>query len=346
MVRDTLRTPQSEEELEELLSRPDERLLSSVADLAGDLVILGASGKMGPSLARMARRALDETGHRGRVVAVARFTDPGSRELLESAGVETIPCDVLERAAVEALPDAGDVIFMAGHKFGTSGAPERTWAINSYLPAIAAERYAGSRIVAFSTGCVYPNAPVDGPGSREDDPLEPLGEYANSCVGRERILQYFSGRDSTPMVLLRLNYANDLRYGVLVDVARAVWEGRPIDVTTGYANVIWQGDANAFAIRLLSHASTPPLAMNVTGPAKVSIRELASQFGQILGKQPILTGREASTALLSDSSRMRKLLGEPQVSLDQMIEWTAEWITHGGRILDKPTHYESRDGRF
>ncbi len=338
--------PQTEEALEERLSRPTPELIAVMAEFEGDIMVLGAGGKMGPSLARMARRALDSAGLRTRVMAVARFTDLAARRSLEEFGVETIPCDLYDRDKVNRLPDAPNVIYMAGQKFGTTDAPERTWAANTLLPAIAAERYAGSRIVAFSTGCVYPNASVDGPGSREDDALEPLGEYANSCVGRERILQYFSGRDNTPMVLLRLFYANDLRYGVLVDVAQAVSAGTPIDLATGYANVIWQGDANAFAIRLLAQAAVPPLAINITGPEMVSIRELAARFGELMGKVPTFVGTEAPTALLSDSSRARNLLGVPAVSLEQMIDWTAEWITRGGRTLNKPTHYEARDGRF
>ena len=340
----TTKCPQTDAQLEELLSRPTPELIAE--KIVGDVVILGVGGKMGPSLARMARRALDSLGSSSRVFGVARFNDSAARALLESEGVETIPCDLMDRGQVALLPDAPNVIYMAGQKFGTTGAPERTWAANTYLPAIAAERYAGSRFVAFSTGCVYPNAAVDGPGSREEDPLEPLGEYANSCVGRERILEYFAGRDGTPMVLLRLNYANDLRYGVLVDVAQAVMAERPIDLSTGYANVIWQGDANAFALRLLAHAAVPPLAVNITGSEKVSIRNLANRFGDLMGKEPILEGTEAPTALLSDSSRARKLLGEPRVSLEQMIGWTAEWISRGGRTLNKPTHYEARDGRF
>ena len=341
-----LPAPQSEAELEDLLSRPTPELVSAVGKNPGDWIILGAGGKMGPSLARMARRALDEAGSTGRVTAVARFSDSAARGQLENAGIETVRCDLLDREAVGRLPDAENVVFMAGQKFGTSGAPEQTWAVNTLTPAFAAERYARSRVVAFSTGCVYADAPISGSGSREGDPLEPLGEYANSCVARERIFQYYSGRNGTAMALVRLNYANDLRYGVLVDIARAVWEGQPVDVSTGYANVIWQGDANAFALRLVEHAASPPLAVNVTGFEKISIREVADRFGGLFGKSVSISGTEGPKALLSDSGLSRQLLGETAVSLEQMIRWTADWIRGGGHLLNKPTHFQTRDGRF
>jgi len=316
-------------------------------DLDGDVVVLGAAGKMGPSLARMARRGLDACERKMlRVIAVSRFSEAGSRANLEAAGVETVRCDLTNREDVAALPEATNVIFMAGHKFGTTAAPDLTWIMNTYVPALTAERYHHSRIVAFSTGCVYPNVPVSSGGAREEDALEPDGDYANSCVGRERVLTYFSRTNGTPVALFRLNYAIDLRYGVLVDVARKVLAGTPVDVTMGHANVIWQGDANAQALQCLAHAASPPFAVNVTGPETVSIRWLACRFGELFGREPEIVGTEAETALLSNASRAHALFGYPTVVLDTMVQWTAEWLQAGGRLLGKPTHFEVRDGRF
>jgi Nucleoside-diphosphate-sugar epimerases len=346
--------PENEEALDERLSRPTPAVVADLAGLPpGDLLILGAGGKMGPSLARMARRALDAAGQTDRrVVAVARFSDPAARALLEAAGVHTHAADLSDRAQVAALPDAGAVIFMAGQKFGTAAAPEGTWMMNTYVPALVAERYAPARtpLAAFSTGCVYPNTPVARGGSREDDALEPVGDYANSCVGRERTLTYFCRQYGAPLALIRLNYAVDLRYGVLVDVARKVRDHEPIDLAMGHANVIWQGDANAYALRALALAARgdrdSPLALNVTGPETVSIREAALRLGALLGRSPAFTGEEADTALLSNAGRAFSLLGYPSVSLDTLLEWVAAWIGRGGRLLGKPTHYETRDGRY
>jgi nucleoside-diphosphate-sugar epimerase len=281
-----------------------------------------------------------------RVTAVARFTDEDAEKKLIDSGVETIRCNLLDRDSVRALPDAPNVIYMAGQKFGTSDDPSRTWAMNTIAPALAAEKYAESRIVAFSTGCVYPFVSVESGGSLESEPLEPLGEYANSCVARERIFEYYSRHNRTPVTLLRLNYAIDLLYGVLTDVATKVACGQPIDLTTGFVNVIWQGDANAIAIRCLDIAESPPRALNVTGPETVSIRWLATEFGERFGRQPVFTGSEGDTALLNDAGESIRLFGEPSVTLDMMIDWTANWIKRGGRLLNKPTHYEARDGRF
>jgi nucleoside-diphosphate-sugar epimerase len=339
--------PADEDALEELLSRPTARLVESLAAFEGDLIVLGAGGKMGPTLARMARRGLDAAGRRGqRVYGVARFSEAGLREKLEAEGVIPLRCDLMDRDQLATLPEAPNVLFMAGHKFGTSDAPDTTWALNSYLPGLVAERYPESRIVAFSTGCVYQNAGVDSGGSREEDPLEPLGEYANSCVGRERILGHFSRKNGTPVVLFRLNYAIDLRYGVLVDVARKVLAGEPVDVTMGYVNVIWQGDANARALQCFPLAASPAFAVNVTGSEAVSVRELARRFGERFGREPRITGQEAETALLANASRARELFGEPETSLEQMIDWVAAWLQGGGRLLGKPTHFETRDGRY
>jgi nucleoside-diphosphate-sugar epimerase len=304
---------------------------------------------MGPTLARMARRALNEVGRtRQRVLAVARFSDTTARETLHAQGVETIVADLTDRAQIAALPDAANIIFMAGQKFGTTDAPEATWLMNAYVPAIVAERYAptGARFVVFSTGCVYPNVPVERAGSREGDPLEPLGEYANSCVARERLFAHFCRQHHAPAVLFRLNYAVDLRYGVLVDVARKVRDGEPIDLTMGYANVLWQGDANAYALRALLLAEDPPLPLNVTGPETVRIREAARRFGDIFGREPRFVGTEARTALLSDASAAFARMGRPEIFLDTLTAWVAEWLDRGGRLLNKPTHYETRDGKY
>ncbi len=332
--------------LEERLSRPTPGVLDALRELDGDVLVLGASGKMGPTLARMARRALDELGRDDKVIAVARFSDDAVREYLQEYGVETVRCDLMERAQVLALPTAPNVLFLAGQKFGTSEQPENAWAMNTLTPASVAEHYADSRIVAFSTGCVYPLTSVNEGGSCEDDELGPPGDYANSCVGRERVFTYFSRRNSTPVALFRLNYAIDLRYGVLLDVAQKVFAGAPVDVTTGYVNVIWQGDANARALQCLAHAASPPFVLNVTGAQTIAVRELAGRFADEFGRKAIITGEEASHAWLSDASRSCELFGPPSVSLEQMIAWVAHWVSQGGATLDKPTHYEARDGKF
>ena len=254
----------------------------------------------------------------------------------------------VDRTQVERLPDTENLVFMAGQKFGTAAAPERTWAMNAYVPAVVAERYAPARprTVVFSTGCVYPNTPVASGGSREEDPLEPLGEYANSCVARERLFEHFAGAHRAPLLLFRLNYAVDLRYGVPVDIARKVRDGEPIDLTTGHVNVIWQGDANAMALRSLLHAAWPPVALNVTGPETVSVRDLAHRFGDLFGRPPILAGEEADTALLSNAARALALFGPPEVPLETLVRWCAAWQRCGGRLLNKPTRFEARDGRY
>lgn len=334
-------------ELEDELSRPTPGAIVTLARLKGDVLVLGAAGKMGPSLARMARRALDAAGaSQRRVIAVSRFSTPGAAEALQQHGVETIACDLLDRAAVRALPDAANVIFMAGQKFGTSEAPERTWIMNTLVPANVAERFSRARTVVFSTGCVYPLVPADGPGSREEDALTPPGEYANSCVGRERIFTHFSKLHGTPALLFRLCYAIDLRYGVLCDVATKVARGEPVDVTMGVANVIWQGDACARALQCLVHTAVPPPALNVTGLERVRIRALAERFGELLERTPVITGREAATAWIWDASRSVELFGPPSVTLDEMIEATADWARRGGATLGKPTHFEATDGQF
>lgn len=335
------------EELEERLSRPTEGVLEALAAAPGDLLVLGAGGKLGPTLARMARRGLDALGDAGRrVLAVSRFSSPRARESLQRCGIETIPCDLTDRAAVAALPDAPNVLFLAGQKFGTQEAPELTWITNTLVPAIVAERFARSRLVVLSTGCVYPLTAVDGPGAAEDDPLDPPGEYAQSCVGRERVFTYFARRHGTPLIFVRLCYAIDLRYGVLLDVAQRVFQGQPVDVGMGAVHVIWQGDANARILQCLTRAALPPAAVNVTGRERLSLRALAQRFGELFGREVLFTGREGATAWVWNADRSYDWFGPPEVSVDEMLLATAEWVQRGGETLHRPTHFEVRDGRF
>ena len=330
-------------ELEDCLSEPPPALAADLASVPGDILVLGAAGKMGPTLARMAKRAAPGK----RVVGVARFTDSAVRAGLERAGVETIPCDLLDRRAVAALPKLANVVYMAAMKFGASGNPALTWAMNVHAPAIVAETFPAARIVAFSTGCVYPFLPVDGGGATEATPAEPPpGDYAYSCVGRERMFEHFSARLGTPGRIVRLNYAIDMRYGVLHDIAAKVLGGQPIDLRMGHVNVIWQGDANAIALRCLAHTTTPTTPLNVTGPQTLSVRWLAQELGRRFGRVPLLTGSEAPTGWLSNAARMVAELGAPRVAIDRMLDWTADWLARGQASHGKPTHYEVRDGRF
>jgi nucleoside-diphosphate-sugar epimerase len=284
-------------------------------------------------------------GHPLDVIAVSRFSDEGLRQWLEEHGVRTLPLDLLDRSALHRLPDAQNVIYLVGLKFGTADNPAQTWAINTLVPAHVAERYAGAAIVALSTGNVYPLVPAPGSGSTENDPLTPLGEYANATVARERVFEFFARRNGTRLAILRLNYAVDLRYGVLVDIARKVYAGEPIDLTTGYFNCIWQGDANDTILRALSLAQSPPLVLNLTGPM-LSVREVAIRFGELLGRPARFAGTEAATALLSNPAKANVLLGTPSTPIEHVMQQTAQWIQRGGRLLDKPTHFESRDGKY
>jgi hypothetical protein len=337
----------TESELEELLSRPDEETAAAMATLDGDLLILGVGGKMGPSLARLARRAIDQAGVKKRVIAVARFTNGDLPAALAAHGIETIACDLLDRSALDKLPDIPNVVFMAARKFGTSGEEHLTWAMNTYLPGLVAERYRNSRIVAFSTGNVYPLRPLSEGGAAETTPVSPVGEYAQSALGRERMFEYGSTRWGTPVTVLRLNYAVELRYGVLVDIGRAVFERRPVDLCMPRVNVIWQRDANAWCLRSFAHCQSPPLALNITGPETLSVREVALEFGQHFGIEPtFVSSTEGSSALLSDVSKARRLFGSPTVQPKEMIEWIANWIRDGGAMLNKPTHFQTRDGKF
>lgn len=333
-------------ELEDLLSEPTGDVIEALAAVEGNLVILGVGGKMGPTLARMAVRGIEAAGTKVRVLGVSRFSDSGLTQKLESQGVETIQCDLMDRRQVEALPDASHVVAMSGMKFGASGQPSLTWAMNTHVAAIICERYRQSRIVAFSTGNIYPFAPVHLGGSLENDPVGPVGEYAASALGRERIYEHFSRHAGIPMAILRLNYANELRYGVLVDVARKVQADEPIELAAGHVNAIWQADANAMALASFKHVASPPLVLNVAGPETLSVRRIAQQFGQLLGKPVTLSGEEAETALLSNSQLSHRLFGYPRASAGQMMLWIADWVSRGGESLHKPTHFESRDGKF
>ena len=336
----------TETELEEALSRPDDETVAAMVALPDDLLILGVGGKMGPSLARLARRAADKAGVKKRVIAVARFTNSNLPAALNADGVETITCDLLDQSALAKLPDISNVIFMAARKFGTSGGEHLTWAMNTYLPGLVAERFRNSKIVAFSTGNVYPLRAITQDGAQETTPVGPVGEYAQSALGRERMFEYGSARWKTPVVILRLNYAVELRYGVLVDIGLAVFQQRPIDLRMPRVNVIWQGDANSWCLRSFAHCQSPPLILNITGMETLSVRELATEFGRHFGVEPTFAGADGDSALLSDASKARGIFGAPKVSTGQIIEWIADWIRNDGALLNKPTHFQTRDGKF
>ena len=334
-------------DLEDHLSRPCDADASAMAALHGDLLILGVGGKMGPSLARLARRAADVAKTRQRIVAVARFTNQDLPAELSALGIETIACDLLEPGALIRLPEIPNVIFMAARKFGSSGAEHLTWAMNTYLPALVAERYRNSRIVAFSTGNVYPLRSVSQGGAIESTPVGPIGEYAQSALGRERMFEYASMRWGIRVAILRLNYAVELRYGVLLDIGRAVFEHRPISLSMPFVNVVWQRDANSWCLRSFAHCQSPPFVLNITGPETLSVRDLAMQFGKHFGVEPtFLNDGDGSTALLSDAGQANHFFGPPTATLPEMIEWIADWIREDRVTFNKPTHFQTRDGKF
>jgi nucleoside-diphosphate-sugar epimerase len=343
LSRDNLpATVESVAALDDLLARPTKALIDDLNKVDGDIMILGVAGKMGPTVAALAKAALPAR----RVIGVARFSDPQVKKWLEARGIETISCDLMDEAAIAALPKAPNIIFMAGRKFGAEGDLALTWAMNAYVPALVAQAFPKSRIVAFSTGCVYPFVPVTGGGATEDEPPNPPGEYAQSCVGRERMFEYFSQKLGTSGRLFRLNYAIDLRYGVLHDIASKVIQGQPIDITISHVNVIWQGDAAAQALRCLAHCDTPTSPINVSGHQILAVRELANKFGQRFGRAPVFTGTETPTAWLTDTALAVKLFGEPVVDIERQIGWTADWVARSMPSFGKPTKYEVADGRY
>ncbi len=332
--------------LEDLLSEPTPGVVEAMRRLQGDIVVLGVGGKMGPSLARMAKRASELAGVKRRVFGVSRFSSADLPGQLQRWGIEPVTCDLLDREQLAKLPDAPNVVFMAGMKFGSTGMEARTWAMNTYLPGMVCERYKGSRVVAFSTGNVYGLVPVTSGGSVEGDEPQPLGDYAMSCLGRERIFEHFSRQTDQPLALIRLNYAVEMRYGVLVDLARKVLGGEVIDVAMGNFNCIWQGDANAHALQAFDHLAAPPLVLNVTGPETLSVRRVCEDFGRIMGKVPRFAGSESSSALIGNARKAIGLFGYPHLGVHQMLQWIADWVTRGGASLSKPTHFEARDGKF
>jgi nucleoside-diphosphate-sugar epimerase len=334
------------EHLEDLLSEPTEGAIETLSNLEGDLLLLGVAGKMGPTLARMAQGAFIRGGVQRRVIGVARFSDPKTEAKLQAHGIETIRCDLLDPGQLESLPEVRNVLFMTGMKFGATGQEARTWAMNCYLPGMVCQKFRHSRIVAFSTGNVYGLSPVVLGGSVESDPLCPAGEYALSAVGRERIFEHFSRTLGIPLALLRLNYATEMRYGVLVDLAQRLSAGQPIDLRMGHLNAIWQADANAMALCAFAHVASPPLVVNLAGPELLSVRRVAEELGRLLARPVTFEGTESADAFLSNGQLGHRLFGYPRVPAGLMIRWIADWIGRQGETLGKPTHFEVRDGRF
>lgn len=339
-------TVADEQQLDELLTQPDEALVQAAQHWQSPLLVLGAGGKMGPSLAVLAQRACVAAGRSVEVIAVSRFREPESRRWLEERGVRTLGADLRVPAAVADLPATTNLIYLVGMKFGTATNPGATWIANTWVPALVAQRFPGARWVVLSTGNVYPLVPVESGGSRESDPLTPQGEYAYAAVARERIVSLLASENQSPLLIMRLNYAVDLRYGVLVDLAQKIMRGEPIELTQGHFNTIWQGDANSLILRGLSLASLPPRVLNLTSPEILSVREVATQLAAHLERPVQFTGQEASTALVSNTAELVQSLGRPAVSPEQLIAWVADWTRRGGRMLGRPTHFEVRDGRY
>lgn len=326
--------------------KPSRVLLNDISGIDGDILILGAGGKMGPAMALLAKEAVDATGINKRIIAVSRFSDPEAMNKLNNYGITTIQADLLNNDDLHKIPDIPNVIYLVGHKFGTTGNESYTWAMNTFLPGVVAEKFKKSNIVVFSTGNVYPLSPIVNGGMTEDMPASPIGEYAQSCLGRERIFQYFSQKNNTPMLIYRLNYANDVTYGVLLEIAKSVYEEKEIDLTMGNVNVIWQGDANEIAIRSLLHCSAPTKILNVTGPEIISVKWIAEEFGKQFGKTPVFCGKEAPEALLSNAAECFSIFGYPRVTLKQMMELFGYWVMEKGEMIDKPTHFQERKGAF
>jgi nucleoside-diphosphate-sugar epimerase len=334
------------EDLEDRLSAPTESLVRAFRSFDGDIGVLGVGGKMGPTLARMAVRASQSAGSKRRVFGISRFSSGELESRLNAWGVQTIRCDLLNRADLSKLPEFPNIVYMAGMKFGSSGNEALTWAMNSFLPGLVSEKYASSRIVAFSTGNVYGLSSVSRGGSHDEDPLNPAGEYAMSCLGRERIFEHFSRTNHTEMAIIRLNYAVEMRYGVLLDIATRVYSGLPVALSMGYLNAIWQGDANAWSLEALAHVSSPPKIFNITGPELLIVRRVAETFGKRFGKAVKFEGTESEDALLSNAQKCLSLFGRPRVDAEQLIDWIADWVVRGGTSYAKPTHFEERAGRF
>jgi nucleoside-diphosphate-sugar epimerase len=336
----------SEAELEDLLAEPNEQDIEALRKINGDILILGVGGKMGPTLAARAIRALRAAASKRDVIGVSRFSSSDLRASLNAAGVKTVSADLLRPEQVGALPNAENVIYMAARKFGTSGEESLTWATNAFLPGLVADRFRNSNIVSWSTGNVYPLTPISSGGPIEESPLAPAGEYAQSALARERIFEYFSRTCGSRVSILRLNYAVEMRYGVLVDIAMKVHQRRPVDLTMGYVNVIWQGDANSVCLRSLAHCSSPPFVVNVTSPEAYAVRWIAESFARMFNTEPVFTGSESESALLSNAAKCREYFGPPRVTVEQMMDWIADWIMRDGVIWNKPTHFEVRDGKF
>jgi len=332
--------------LEEQTQAPSPALIRDMKKLEGDLMLLGAGGKMGPSLAVLAKKALEQAGKDNAVIGVSRFSDAAVQQNLEAQGIQTIKADLLDEAQLAGLPEAENVLYMAGTKFGTTGRESFTWAMNAYLPGRVAKKFRNSRIVVFSTGNIYPFVAVISGGATEDTTPDPVGEYAQSCLGRERMFEHFSQKYQTPCLIYRLNYAIDFRYGVLQEIGRSVLEEREIDLSSGHVNVIWQGDANEYALRCLHLCQSPAYKLNITGPETVSVRWAAQEFGKLLDKKPILVGEEQSTALLNNATLVHQLLGYPKVSLREMIRLLSVWLSSGGETINKPTHFQERKGNY
>lgn len=341
-----MHTPINEAELNDLISQPSGQLIDLFKNLSGDFSILGANGKIGLSLSLMAKRAIRLAGVNKEVYAVSRFSDGEGRRLLEEQGIKTISCDLNDREQVRMLPKTENVVFMAGRKFGTGGSEPLTWAMNVLMPANCAEHFRNSRIVAFSTGCVYPLVTKESGGSVETDTPNPIGEYAQSCLGRERVFEYYSLCNNTPVLLLRLNYSTDLRYGVLCDIGRRIWNDEPVISDCDYFNILWQGDSNNYTLLALQECAFPANFLNITGNEILSVKEVAEVMAGYMGKKAVVRTPGIDKSYLNNSRKAFGLFGAPSVNAATLIQMQAEWIMRGGQELGKPTHFEVNDGKY